>query len=230
MRNGVKNAIKYVLPSFIAGTIFTGGAAWAGTNLVQAIAGTSSVQANGKTVSSPPKLVYNGTTYVQLYSIQHALINSGINATWDGNSFAMTIPDFAPSATDTTSPVLDGVYFTKGTTQPNTDVQNDLYQLQNVLVEIPTSQTGNQSFSTYISVDNETVNKPELIKEDLYSPDGHMLDSQTTNWTPTSNGSFQPFGWEEPITQAGYYTVMVSINNRYIGQGKIWAYDPTSNG
>lgn len=225
MRLGLQNALKYVIPSFIAGTLFMGGAAWAGTNLVQATKGTSSIQANGKTVANPPKLVYNGTTYVQLYAIQHALINSGINASWNGSTFAMTVPDSASSTSDT-SPVLDGVYFLKGTDTSSINVKNDLYQLPNVLSEIPTS-TANQGFITYIAADNVTANKQVTVKEVLYGPDGAEVDSQTDNWAPTSTSLLETFTWDEAISQGGYYTVKVYLDNQYIGQGKLWAYDPS---
>lgn len=95
--------------AFVAGGILLGGStvALASSNVVQAIKGTSSVYANGKLIANPPKLVYGGTTYVQLYSIQHGLIDSGIPATWDGNNFKMTIPYEPPAPTNNVVKLTD---------------------------------------------------------------------------------------------------------------------------
>ncbi|MDQ0188871.1 hypothetical protein JI721_12265 [Alicyclobacillus cycloheptanicus] len=80
----MKKAAGYI-GAFLAGSIVTGGMAIAATTYVQAQKGTSIVEMNGQKVASPPTLVYGGTTYVQLYSIQQALKKVGWLAKWDGS-------------------------------------------------------------------------------------------------------------------------------------------------
>lgn len=83
----MKKVLGYTV-AFLAGTLFSGGVALAATNYVQAIKGTSVIELNGSAISSPPKLVYGGTTYVQLYSIQQGLKQVfGTQPTWNGNTF-----------------------------------------------------------------------------------------------------------------------------------------------
>jgi len=67
----------------------------AATNEVQAMKeNTTTIALDGKTVETPPALVYGGTTYVQLYSIQQALKQAGFSPAWDGShlTFSMTTP------------------------------------------------------------------------------------------------------------------------------------------
>lgn len=96
----MKRVIGYAL-SFVAGSILSGGVAFAATNMVQAEKGTSVIEYNGKSISSPPKLVYGGTTYVQLYAIQQGLKTVlGANPTWDGTHFNMiSTTNGSPEAT-----------------------------------------------------------------------------------------------------------------------------------
>ena len=86
------------------GTLFAGGTIFAATTYVQAQAGTSKISLNGTTLASPPKLVYGGTTYVQLYSIQHALQQVlGLLPGWDGTTFSMnTVTQNSPENTTKT--------------------------------------------------------------------------------------------------------------------------------
>jgi hypothetical protein len=103
----MKKAAFYVIPAIVVGTVVSGTIAEAATKYVQAVLGTSSVYVNGQLQSSPPKLVYKGTTYVQLSSIQHSLIHAGIGATWDGNKFKMTIPYEPPAPGPNVSKIQD---------------------------------------------------------------------------------------------------------------------------
>ncbi|MBX5436949.1 MAG: hypothetical protein IRZ33_07005 [Alicyclobacillaceae bacterium] len=80
----MKRAAGYAA-AFLAGAVLAGGSAMAATTYVQAQLGQSVFQLNGQVVGKAPKLVYGGTTYVQLYSIQQALKKAGIQATWNGS-------------------------------------------------------------------------------------------------------------------------------------------------
>lgn len=71
--------------AFVAGTLLSGTVAFAATNMVQAQLGNSVYELNGQTVEKAPKLVYGGTTYVQLYSIQQLLNKLGIKNSWNGS-------------------------------------------------------------------------------------------------------------------------------------------------
>lgn len=89
----MKRILTYTA-TFIAGSLLSGTIAFATTNMVQAEKGTSTVQLNGSSITNPPKLVYGGTTYVQLYSIQNGLQTVlGTRPTWDGNNFNIITQD-----------------------------------------------------------------------------------------------------------------------------------------
>ncbi len=81
----MKKIMGYAL-AFAAGTLLSGGVAMAATNMVQAQLGNSVYELNGQTVEKAPKLVYGGTTYVQLYSIQQLLNKAGIKNSWNGST------------------------------------------------------------------------------------------------------------------------------------------------
>lgn len=118
---------------FLAGTLVTGTVALANTNYVQALLGTSNVIDNGKTFSSPSKLVYKGTTYVQLYSIQHSLQQAGIPAVWDGTNFKITTPIQESSTVQLNGSSIEkpNAYVIGGTTY----VQ--LYSIEQALNKLP---------------------------------------------------------------------------------------------
>lgn len=85
----MKRIVGYAL-SFVLGSVFAGSTVFAATNYVQALKGTSKISLNGSIIANPLKLVYGGTTYVQLYSIQHALQGVlGSLPGWDGTTFKM---------------------------------------------------------------------------------------------------------------------------------------------
>jgi hypothetical protein len=90
----MKKIMGYAV-AFAAGTLLSGGVAMAAANMVQAQLGNSVYELNGQPVEKAPKLVYGGTTYVQLYSIQQALNKAGIKNSWNGSTnpgvFNMTI-------------------------------------------------------------------------------------------------------------------------------------------
>lgn len=94
------------IAAFLAGGILFGGSVFAATNMVQAQKGNSTFTLDGKTVGNAPKLVYGGTTYVQLYAIQQALGQAGVTAKWDGSKdpgvFAMTTAGGSTSPSGTT--------------------------------------------------------------------------------------------------------------------------------
>ncbi|MCL6518097.1 hypothetical protein [Alicyclobacillus sp.] len=84
----MKRAAGYVA-TFLAGSILTAGVAWADT-LVQAKAGDASIFVEGNRVSSPPKLVYDDTTYLPIWYIFQALNLLGVHYTWDGTNLSLT--------------------------------------------------------------------------------------------------------------------------------------------
>lgn len=107
----MKKFIGYIAAAAIA-SMFTGTAAFAAGTYVQAQRGSSVIQLNGQTVSSPPKLIYDGTTYVQLYSIQSGLQSVfGVRPTWDGTNFNI----ITPASTSSTIPAQS----TTGSTSDN---------------------------------------------------------------------------------------------------------------
>lgn len=83
-----KKTLGYAL-AFTAGTLFSGSVAFAASNMIQAQKVNTSVKYHGTTVSNPPGLVYGGSMYVQLYSIQQAMRQAGFTADWDGHSFSL---------------------------------------------------------------------------------------------------------------------------------------------
>ncbi|MCL6637592.1 MAG: hypothetical protein K6T26_06570, partial [Alicyclobacillus sp.] len=133
-----KNILGYIL-AFTAGSLLSGSAAWAATNLVQAQAKGSVVELNGKQLSAPPSLVYGGTTYVQLYSIQNGLQQVlGIRPTWDGTHFNILTPAHSVQA-QTESSVIQ--FNGQTVASPPALVYNgstyvQLYSLQNGLQQV----------------------------------------------------------------------------------------------
>jgi len=101
-------SVAGVIGGFVAGIIVTGGIAMATPLAVQAVRGNSVFKLNGQSAGSAPKLVYGGTTYVQLYSIEQALKKAGIGVNWDGTKdpgiFSMTTST-GNSSTSSSSPV-----------------------------------------------------------------------------------------------------------------------------
>ena len=104
----MKRILSYAL-TFMAGSLLSGTVAMAATTMVQAQKGTSNMILNGKTVEQPPKLVYGGTTYVQLYSIEQALKQAGFSVGWDGTNFTMRSPAAYPIGPVGTSSQIIGM-------------------------------------------------------------------------------------------------------------------------
>ncbi len=99
--------------AFGAGTLFSVPAAVAATNYIQAQRTQSTIQFSGKTISQPPALVYDGSTYVQLYAIQQALKQIGMNPGWDGSVFSIhqsDIPGMSGGSTDNATVYSDVGY------------------------------------------------------------------------------------------------------------------------
>jgi outer membrane protein assembly factor BamB len=153
----VRQALTYT-GVFLAGTLVTGTVALANTNYVQALLGISNVIDNGKTISSPPKLVYNGTTYVQLYSIQHSLQQAGISATWDGTNFRIATPiqENSNVQLNGTSIEKPNAYVIGGTTY----VQ--LYSIEQSLDKLPGFGTNwdGKNFNIQTSTSSTTSSQP----------------------------------------------------------------------
>lgn len=87
----MRKAFRYAL-AFVAGTVLTCSVAYAGTSYVEAQKTSSSIYVNGNKVAAPPMLVYSGSAYVQLYSIQQGLQSAGLDTTWNGSKFNITVP------------------------------------------------------------------------------------------------------------------------------------------
>ncbi|MCF8565031.1 FxLYD domain-containing protein [Alicyclobacillus tolerans] len=85
-----KSIVSLVAGTLIAGALIPATVALAANKNVQALWGTSTISINGQSVASGiPKLVYGGTTYIQLYSVEQALKKVGITPSWDGQTFNM---------------------------------------------------------------------------------------------------------------------------------------------
>jgi hypothetical protein len=99
----MKKVLSYAI-TFMAGSLLSGTVAMAATNYVQATTKPSVIQLNGNNISSPPALVYGGTTYVQLYSIQNGLQQVfGTRPTWDGTHFNIITPSSTGTSQSTSS-------------------------------------------------------------------------------------------------------------------------------
>ncbi|MCL6593450.1 MAG: hypothetical protein K6T31_05695 [Alicyclobacillus sp.] len=135
----MKKQIMGYAMAFTVGSLLSGSAAWAATNLVQAQAKGSVVELNGKQLSAPPSLVYGGTTYVQLYSIQNGLQQVlGVRPTWDGTHFNILTPAHSVQA-QTESSVIE--FNGQTVASPPALVYNgstyvQLYSLQNGLQQV----------------------------------------------------------------------------------------------
>lgn len=90
---------KGMAAGIFTGLLIASGTAYASSLYVQALLGTSIFELNGNSVSHAPKLVYGGTTYVQLYSIQQALKQAGFTGTWNGSVFNLGTVQITPSPT-----------------------------------------------------------------------------------------------------------------------------------
>lgn len=113
----MKKVLSYAV-TFIAGSLLSGTVAMAATNHVQATTKPSAIQLNGKTISSPPALVYGGTTYVQLYSIQQGLTQVfGTKPTWDGTHFNILTGSGTSSSGSQTTNSDQGIVFSNITIQ-----------------------------------------------------------------------------------------------------------------
>ncbi len=163
---------------FLAGTPVTGTVALANTNYVQALFGTSNVIDNGKTFSSPPKLVYNGTAYVQLYSIQHSLQQAGIPATWDGTNFKITTPIQESSNVQLNGTTIEkpNAYVIGGTTY----VQ--LYSIEQGLDKLP-------GFGTDWDGKNFNIHTPSSTPSQTSSTQNESNTSSTSQSSSSSTSS-----------------------------------------
>lgn len=85
----MKKILGYVV-AFTVGTLFSGSAAWAATNYVQASKQSSSFELDGVPTGKPPALVYGGTTYVQLWSVEQMMTQLGFQPSWDGQNFRVS--------------------------------------------------------------------------------------------------------------------------------------------
>ncbi len=68
------------------GTNLTGAGAMVAGQFIRVQYGDSLYRLNGQAAGKSPKLVYGGTTYVQLYSIQQALRKAGFQTNWNGST------------------------------------------------------------------------------------------------------------------------------------------------
>lgn len=87
----VKRA-PYVLAGFVSGVIVASGAAWAGTSYVSSLKESATVHVNGGFATTGTALVYGGTTYSEIYAIQHSLQQAGMTTHWDGHDLNINAP------------------------------------------------------------------------------------------------------------------------------------------
>lgn len=173
--------VGYAL-TFMAGTLFSGGAALAATNYIQALHESSNVALNGKTIARPDALVFGGTTYVQLYSIEQALKQIGIKPGWDGKTFSMQSTSSSNASTSDTAGLSGGssdnltVYSDVGHSMINVVVANDRVAIlgSNASINMVTSAVQNA-----IKVMND--NAAALAKDSPTDPNLQKLQSDSIN-------------------------------------------------
>lgn len=112
MKTIAKRVSGYAL-AFLLGSTISGGVVFAASNMVQAQKGSAVIQFNGTTTSTPPKLVYGGTTYLPIYYLQAGLEKAlGTKPTWNGHTF--NVITNAPSQPTNSN---QGIVFSNVTTQ-----------------------------------------------------------------------------------------------------------------
>jgi hypothetical protein len=158
----MKRVMGYAL-AFTIGTMVSGSVAFAASNYVQALEGQSNVTLNGQSVANPPKLVFSGTTYVQLYSIEQALKQAGITPSWDGNTFDM-----------------EG---TGSYTMPHSDFKNYILGMQTNFVSYVNSlrdtlQSNPNNYLLDESSTLQTINKLQGIKDVISALDCDSQESK----------------------------------------------------
>lgn len=84
-----KKSLSYALV-FMAGTLVSGSVAFAATTYVKAQKERTTIQYQGNAIAHPAGLVYAGSTYVQLYSIEQALKQAGFLPGWDGSTLSLS--------------------------------------------------------------------------------------------------------------------------------------------
>lgn len=207
-----RTLVAIVAPAFLCGTLVGSPLVSAASKYVQAQLGTSSISDNGKLVAKPPKLVYGGTTYVQLYSIQHSLMDSGIQATWNGKNFSMEIPENAPS-----QPHLNSVVFTSSESNPYSE-NNGTNDLSSITYELP---AGSATFYTYTDIENIS-NGTHDMKEVLYDEKGDAEASFAGTFVQSGDGGHsEVIHWAPAQIAVGYNTAKVYLDGKYLGYGEV---------
>jgi hypothetical protein len=160
----VKRVAGYVA-AFLAGGVLTAGVAWADTT-VQALAGDSSIFVDGNHLSSPPKLVYDGTTYMPVWYIFQALKVLGVNYTWDGTNLTLTSATTGTgdsnSATPAAVPLSHLPYNHTSSNGMRLTINSIAHDASGTVVNVTLSNNGKVAgdasmLSTFILADNQFV-------------------------------------------------------------------------
>lgn len=157
----MKKVFGYAL-AFSLGTMVSGSAVYATTNYVQALRENSTVSLNGNTVGNPPALVFGGTTYVQLYSIQQALKQAGIVTTWNGSNFNMSMSS-SPSGSGTPSSGATSGGSSSGTST-HQQLEQYVYQAIETLQPIVGDIANNSKTNNQAGLQDD-VNQLESLKQ-----------------------------------------------------------------
>ncbi|KPV41989.1 stalk domain-containing protein [Alicyclobacillus ferrooxydans] len=202
--------------AFVAGSMLTGTVAFAGTAAVQAIAGKSEITLNGQTISSPPKLVYGGTTYVQLYSIEQALKKSGFNVGWDGTTFSMTSSNSVASPDGTVIGVSKLPYTFTAADGTKITFNSINASAQSTVINMTIANTGananaDSAIMSAATISDNGSQVPFVSQDDsLYGSSGNIEPGQSL----TGNVVFGPL--KTGATQFTLYFMDFSFNNHTI--------------
>jgi hypothetical protein len=209
----ILNISKYVVPAFVLGSALSGTVVWAATRYVQAEMGTSTVTTNGQVFANPPKLVYDGTTFVQLYAIQHSLINAGIGALWTGNSFNMSVPSWVSSGL----PHLNAVIFESNASEPYSTT-NGTGAIQGIVYSLP---VGTDNFYTYVDLENVSAGSHTFDVKFGKQNGSNSVEGGGTFSQKSTGSYYVDIHWNAPIAP-GYNVANVYLDGTYLGSAAIW--------
>lgn len=177
---------KGIIIGGVGGVLLTGTTVFAGSTLVQAIEGQASMTFNGQQLGVTPKLVFGGTTYVQLYTIQQALKKSGFGANWDGSTNPGTFSITSPNGATASNPITFSNVIVKGDGIGDTVVNG-------------------------IATNNSSQTQSCLVVVSFFDANGHLLGTATGAVNSLAGGQQQT--WEaiatSDYTAAASYKVEV---------------------
>ncbi len=197
-----KSTIGYI-SAFLVGTLISGGSVFAATNYVKTLEKNSEITMNGQVINEAPALVYGGTTYVQLYSIQQALKSIQMNNTWNGYDFDI-----------------------KTNTGNNTNSSNAISSSTTNTNTINSNTTNNNAYSNLNYGNYLSIQQGETLSEinSLFGFPGQKVNGDIYTWINPNNGDnvtvgFDIDGYEIVKSQSGLsnlnYASYISIDSTY---------------